>query len=109
MTKRPALFLAAALTLTLAACSGSQPEAPVANVEDNAVIEEVPADEGPVINALPTEEPTANATTAATVRDDRSEQAQMYDDADATGMTARVDRGNAAGDQSAPVDAADKK
>ncbi|HWK35876.1 hypothetical protein [Sphingomonas sp.] len=107
-TRRIALAATTALALTLAACSGSQPEAPN-DVEENATVEEVINEEPPVVNEAPVEAPLTNITPPApTVRDDRTADAQMYDDADAVGMTARVDRG-AGGENAAAADDAQVK
>ncbi|WP_380877510.1 hypothetical protein ACFB49_13140 [Sphingomonas sp. DBB INV C78] len=89
---------AAVATLVLvAACSGSSDEvAPEANVEENVVnvsdVPELPAD-NQVAPEPVVETNTADATPPeAPVPPD----AQMLDDADATGMTARVNRDAAA-------------
>lgn len=94
-----------AAALALAACSGGEEKAP-APVENMAPIEV----ENTTVE-VPTEAPAApridNATVdvpvAETVPSDLSADEQTQDDADATGMTARVSR-DEAGNDSAPVE-----
>lgn len=97
--KRIALLAAAATAvLSLAACGGSNDEPPAteANIETTAPLDDAN------MGALPTETPSATPTAEATnlveaapvAEVDPSEQVQ--DDADATGMTARVSRDEAA-------------
>lgn len=85
------IALLAAAGLSLAACGHKEEEAaPDANLTNITVPEDAPVNlptEAPV--ALPTEN-TAEATPAAPVDVAPTEQTQ--DDADATGMTARVSR-----------------
>lgn len=94
----------AAGVLLLGACSRSEPEQPAES--DNAA-EAVPA-ETPLPTAVPSEAPTeaapaANDTALAPPAEQPvAPDAQMLDDADATGMTARVDRnGEPAGNDQA--------
>lgn len=91
--KRIALLASVAGALALGACSGGkdEAEAPTSNVENMTPIE--------VENTamVPTEAPPAtpidNVTpTPETVPSDLSADEQTQDDADATGMTARVSR-----------------
>lgn len=105
-TIRMTKLLAAAGLLALAGCSRPEPEQPAG--EDN-VIETMPtADATP--EALPSAEPVATPTPIANVADVPPEKpvapdAQMIEDADATGMTARVSRDDApaaAGNDAAP-------
>lgn len=104
-TLRMTTMLAAAGLLALAGCSRSEPEQPAP--EDN-VVETMPtADATP--EALPSAEPLPTPTPIANVADVPPEKpvapdAQMIDDADATGMTARVSRDEAppAGNDTAP-------
>lgn len=92
------IALLAAAGLSLAACGHKDEEAtPDANLTNITVPEEAPlnvSNEAPA--ALPTDN-TAAATPAAPV--ELAPEQQTQDDADATGMTARVsrDEGNEAG------------
>lgn len=92
-TRLRSLLLAGALVLpTLAGCSRKEPDAPVAEGEAN---EEAPA---PVAAPVLPEPEPAPAPTAAPVDNTPAEAAvapdeQMMDDATATGMTARAERG----------------
>lgn len=92
--KRIALLASAAGALALGACSGGsdEPAAPTGNVENMTPIEV--GNESPVAIETPT--PTlvdnATATTAVEPTPTLSADEQTQDDADATGMTARVSR-----------------
>lgn len=99
MFRRPALTLATAASLALAACSGSAPEptAPENGLDEGVLIEN--ALDAPLINAELPPEPTATPT--STPEDTKAVETQMQEDADATGMTARVDRTET---QDAPVE-----
>ncbi|UIJ44481.1 hypothetical protein LZK98_15635 [Sphingomonas cannabina] len=110
-TRRLALAAASALALTLAACSGSEPTPAPTNDAVDTTTEEVVNEAPPVVNEAPVAEPTANATAtpAPAVTDDRSADEQMYDDADATGMTARVDRSGGGSNESAPTGVTEEK
>lgn len=110
-TRRLALAVTSALALTLAACSGSEPTPAPTNDAVDTATEEVANEAPPVVNEAPVAEPTANATAtpAPAVADDRSADEQMYDDADATGMTARVDRSGGAANESAPTGVTEEK
>jgi ABC-type enterochelin transport system substrate-binding protein len=97
-TTTTAAALAAGL-LMLSACSRSEPEQPI---EEN-MTEQAPVDEA-TPDAPPTVEPSATPTVAVdsnTAAIDTPPEApvapdaQMIDDADATGMTARVSRDEA--------------
>ena len=95
------IALLAAASLSLAACGHKEEEAvPDANLTSITVPDEEltanVATEAPV--ALPTEN-TAEATPAAPV--DIAPEEQTQDDADATGMTARVSRDE--GNETQPV------
>lgn len=86
--------------LALAGCSRSEPEQPA---PDNMTLEATPSAE-PTPAAPPSAEPTPEApaitnTAAADVPPEApvAPDAQMIDDADATGMTARVSRGEPTG------------
>ena len=88
------IALATAAVLMLSACSGgSEPAPPPAN---DVMPEGEIVNEPEVINAIPA--PAANEATPAPAPTPVAEEVtkareeQMYDDADATGMTARVDR-----------------
>jgi hypothetical protein len=114
-TRRLALAAASALALTLAACSSSEPDSAPVNAEENSSFEEVINEDLPTVNEAPVVAEPANVVEATptptpeAVQDDRSADAQMYDDADATGMTARVDRSGDAGDANAPVEGDTKR
>lgn len=106
MNYRRTLKLATAIAAAaaLAACSGASEEtAPVEN-EVNAMelSEDLPADEN-VIDTAPvvTENATAPAPVAEPVLPDEE---QIQDDAEAVGMTARVQRGDTSGNQTAPAE-----
>lgn len=86
---------AALATLTLLAACGSEPEAP----PEPAAVETVTPVEAPPAPPPP-EPPVANVVEAAPVEDLAPDQ-QVLEDADATGMTARVDRD--AGTEDAPA------
>lgn len=91
-------FIALAGALALAACGKKEEEAPVTNnlVEppvENVIIEEPEA-------PLPDPQNNAVATPAAPPPS-ISEQQQILDDAEATGMTSRLPEG---GEQSQPAD-----
>ncbi len=80
------------LALTLAACSRSQPEAPVSDNYVEPAASPTPAP-SPTARATPTPEPVIANTSAelpAEPRADTSEQ--VMDDASTTGMTARANR-----------------
>ncbi|KQT35035.1 hypothetical protein ASG29_02570 [Sphingomonas sp. Leaf412] len=90
MTKPTILLLAAAVAL--AGCSRSDPEPEVANT---MTVEELP--EAPATVAEPLPEPVATPveqnSAAELPPEERPEpDAQMLDDASATGMTSRVER-----------------
>lgn len=77
----------AILALALAACSNDKP---AETEEVNNTVEEVPMDEVPVENlALPPEN-LANAAEPAAPPPSFSQDEQMLDDADATGLTSRL-------------------
>ncbi|ATY34356.1 hypothetical protein CVN68_01440 [Sphingomonas psychrotolerans] len=90
-----ALLASAAGTLALAACSGKdEAEAPTSNVGNMAPIE-AENTAAPVANEAPPATVIDNATAttpAETVPSDLTSDEQTQDDADATGMTARVSR-----------------
>lgn len=78
----------------LTACSGSE-ESAALNVtnEEVGTLEPVNATETPVVNL--SDAPVSNATvTTAPPVEIGAPDSTTYDDADATGLTARVDRGN---------------
>lgn len=99
-TRSIALFAAAALpALFLAACSGdSEPREPIETEVDEVVIEE------PVLNLPdPTPEPLPTQTATPTpTPEPLPDDEQVQFDAEATGMTARIDRNAPAED--APVE-----
>lgn len=81
----PRHSLAALATLTLLTACGSEPEAP----PEPAPVETV--EPAPAPPAPPPPPPAANVIEEAPVEDIAPDQ-QVLEDADATGMTARVDR-----------------
>lgn len=97
-TMKTGVALAAGL-LMLSACSRSEPEQPLEeNMSEQAPVEESTPDATPT--AEPSATPTAAVETNAATIDTPPEapvapDAQMIDDADATGMTARVSRDEA--------------
>lgn len=88
--------IAALATLTLLAACGSEPEAP----PEPAPVETV--EPAPVPPAPPPPPPVENVAEEAPVVELEPDQ-QVLEDADATGMTARVDRDAAARDSSGEV------
>ncbi|OYX50829.1 MAG: hypothetical protein B7Y97_06320 [Sphingomonas sp. 32-66-10] len=106
MNYRRTLQLATALAAAaaLAACSGASEETAPAENAVNAMdlTEDLPADEN-VTDAAPmmTENATAPAPVAESAQPD---EAQIQDDAEAVGMTARVQRGDSSGNQTAPAE-----
>lgn len=91
---RPALALGLAPLALLAACSGGDDAAAPAN--DTNYIDEGPVVENaldtPFVNAEPTPEPTTNTALIEEPAPKVSDSEQIQADAEATGMTARVDR-----------------
>ncbi|HVF95324.1 MAG TPA: hypothetical protein VM900_13505 [Sphingomonas sp.] len=88
------VWLAAALILpVLAGCSRQEPETPAASESNAAEIAPLPAPIEPEPSPLPTPTPTPSAVNpeAEPIAADE----QMMDDAAATGMTARSERGEA--------------
>lgn len=97
------LATAVAAAAALAACSGASEETVSADNAVNAMelTEELPAenltDTAPVV--------TENATTPAPVAEPAApDEAQIQDDAESVGMTARVQRGDSSGNQAAPAE-----
>jgi hypothetical protein len=92
--KRIALLASAAGALALGACSGGDDEAtaPTGNVENMTPIEVT--NESPVATEAPAATPVDNLTTTDVepTPSTLSADEQTQDDADATGMTARVSR-----------------
>lgn len=103
---RPALAL---LPLALAACSGEPeqpaPEAPDANLTEAMPTPEPLPTEAPEPVAAPSPTPTFDAAPPPRVAEDQ----QMIDDAEATGMTARVTRDRAPTDAETPVPVEEKQ
>lgn len=99
--KKIALLAAGSLALALAACGPKPEEAPI---ETNVANLEVTVDNGVIGNEItPTATPAANVTAApAAPGADFSNGTQTLDDADATGMTARVSRDDE-GNETAPA------
>lgn len=85
----PALAI---LPLALAACSG-EPEVPAPEGPDANLTEPMAEPEPlPTIEPTPTPTPSPTPTFAAAPPPPLAEDQQMLDDAEATGMTARIDR-----------------
>lgn len=84
---RKVVLMPLAAALALAACSKDQP-APVN--EENNTIEELEPTEAPLNNAAPPVENLTNETPPAAPPPEVSDQEQILDDADATGLTARL-------------------
>ncbi len=98
------LATALAAAAALAACSGGSEDAAPAENAVNAMelTEDLPADEN---IAEPAPVVTENATTPAPVAEPaQPDEAQIQDDAEAVGMTARVQRGDTSGNQAAPAE-----
>lgn len=95
------MALAAGL-LMLTACSRSEPEQPLdENMTEQAPVEETTPDVVPTTEPLETPTPTVDANAAAVDVPPAAPvapDAQMIEDADATGMTARVQRGEPSAD-----------
>lgn len=90
--RRPLLIAAALLLPALAGCSRKEPEAPVAlNEADTTPVEIAPV-ETPAPAPAPAPTPTATATPSPAETPIAADE-QMMDDAAATGMTARTQRG----------------
>jgi len=92
--KRIALFVALAGGLALAGCGGKEAEAPTGNVANMTPIEVENT-----ATSVPTEAPPATVIDNVVTHNDTAPAAepltsdeQTQDDADATGMTARVSR-----------------
>lgn len=100
--KKIALLAAGSLALALSACGG--PKTDEAPVETNVSNLDVVVDNGAFANDMaPTPSPEANvAATPAAPGADFADGAQTQDDADATGMTARVSRDDE-GNETAPA------
>jgi ABC-type glycerol-3-phosphate transport system substrate-binding protein len=104
MNYRRTLKLATALAAAaaLAACSGASEEtAPAENAVNAMELTEDLPEENIAEPAPLVVENTATAPVTETVQPD---EAQIQDDAEATGMTARVQRGDTSGNQTAPVE-----
>ena len=106
MNYRRTLKLATALAAAaaLAACSGASEESAPAENAVNAMelTEDLPADENVTETAPLTID---NATAPAPVAEPAApDEAQIQDDAESVGMTARVQRGDTSGNQAAPAE-----
>lgn len=103
---RPALAL---LPLALAACSG-EPEQPAPEGPDTNLTEAMPTPEPLPTEApepLPEPSPTPTFETAPPPKVEPDQQ--MLDDAEATGMTARINRDEAPTDEETPVPVEEKQ
>lgn len=108
--RRPALLVFAAIaTLTLAGCGGPEaPPPPETNIEEVGPV----VNEPEVINEapLPTPSATPDNIAVADPAESKAVEQQMQEDADATGMTARIDRSGGETPTDAPAEApAEKK
>ena len=96
MTRKPRFVLLAAglAALALSACNGAGTEAPVEANDINAY-EVINETETPELNIV--EAPTTNAASESLAMpgDEVPDEAQMQDDAEASGMTSRVNRDEA--------------
>lgn len=105
MNYRRTLQLATALAAAaaLAACSGASEETAPAENAVNAMelTEDLPAENAADVAPVVTENATAPAPVAEPAQPD---EAQIQDDAEAVGMTARVQRGDSSGNQTAPAE-----
>lgn len=101
--KTKTVALLAATGLALAACGSKTEEQPAAETNVTNIVEE-PAEVTNVVTEAPAPAPADNATTAAVAPPTATLTAdeQTAEDADATGMTARVDR-NAPTDSAKPA------
>lgn len=97
------LATALAAAAALAACSGPSEEVAPANDAVNAMelTEELPAENLAEPEPVVTENATAPAPVAQAPLPDEE---QIQDDAESVGMTARVDRGDTSGNQTAPAE-----
>ncbi|WOK36540.1 hypothetical protein [Sphingomonas sp. C3-2] len=92
---RKIAFAAIAGTLVLSACNSKPEEAPVENETLNITVDEPVVNE--VVNIVEPEKPVVNETPPAAPPPEVSEEEQMLDDADATGLTSRLPRSDDAG------------
>lgn len=101
----------ATAALALASCSSSEPQPTPAEVNAGDVVDISNDNFVEPVNAAsptPTPTPTATETEAATPTPDETQQIQ--EDAEASGMTARVDRGEESNEQATqPAEAQEKK
>lgn len=111
MTRKIVLLLPLASALLLAACGRNAPEEAPAEAEVSPVAVEAappveeeapPAPVAPVTNS-------ANVAEAPAPLPEISEEQQMLDDAEASGMTARLPGGGTAADNSVPAEGADSQ
>jgi hypothetical protein len=112
MTARKTLTIAAALlTLGLGACSRSNDEARPVEENDMQAIElpEPVPSETPEPTPTPSPTPATNLADAAPPPVAPAPDEQMLDDASATGMTARVARGEASATDTAPAEQVERK
>lgn len=111
MISRSLRTVAVACTLTLAACSGGSDEAPApANVEQEAPLVENMGFENMVVPVSPSDTPSPTPAPSPTgTPTPIALDEQMREDADAVGMTARVDRTEAATEETQPAEAERKQ
>ena len=97
------LATALAAAAALAACSGPSEEAPPAENAVNAMelTEDLPEENLAEPEPMVPENTTASAPVTEAALPD---EAQIQDDAEAVGMTARVQRGDTSGNQTAPTE-----
>ncbi len=94
------------MTAVLGGCSRSEPEAPTVT-ENMSYEEEAPAEETAPVAAEPEAPPPAEVKAEAPPAAEIAPDVQMQDDADATGMTARVTRDGSSTKDAAPDTAGD--
>lgn len=105
------LLLAALLVVTLGACSRDEPERPPTNTVEE--MGEPTPEPSPTPSAEPTRIPAPDASVQSNAIDELADipaepDAQMMDDAAATGMTARAPRDEPAS-QDAPAEPVEQK
>jgi hypothetical protein len=108
MIRKTSLAAFTAAALTLAGCSGSSDETPPAdaNMVEAPIVNDMALDNLVEPMAPPTATPAPSPTPVETPTAD---EAQVQDDADAAGMTARVSREDAAENATRSAESVEKK